>query len=164
MPDPSPREPETAIRELTADLPLPPSQAAELVAGLCEQWGGEIERTGTGGRFALPASAGLRHGILEGEVSVSRLGDEGSRVVLRIDAERYRVHVSAVVVLLIGAAGGLFLMVAPLILGPSSIGLLPAAFFVMLAAWFLVVSRVRHRGAGELLEEIEAAASTDHGP
>lgn len=152
----------TGPRELAADLPLPVGDALELVEELASSWGGELERSAAGGRLALPISAGLRHGLLEGEVSVSRLGAGGSRVELVVASERYRLHVSAVVVLLIGAAGGLFLMLAPLLIGRAAVGLLPAAFLLMLVAWFLVASRLRHRGAGEFLGALADLARREH--
>ncbi|HVS63650.1 MAG TPA: hypothetical protein VMT85_09135 [Thermoanaerobaculia bacterium] len=159
-----PIEKASPSRELTADLPIGVGDAVDLVEELAGLWGGELERSGSGGRLALPVSAGVRHGLLRADVSVRRLGGDGSRVDLHVRDETYRLHVSAVAVLLIGAAGGLFLILGPLVAGRRSIELLPPAFIVMLAAWFLVASRMRHRNASDFLESLRALARRDRDP
>jgi hypothetical protein len=151
----------SVARELTADLPLGVEEAVELVADLADAWGGELERGGPAPRLALPVAAGIRHGLVEGTIAVRRLGAGGSRVELSVERESYRLHLSAVAVLSIGAAGGLFLILAPLIAGRQAMQLLPPAFIVMLAAWFLVASRMRHRSAADFLDELVELAGRD---
>jgi hypothetical protein len=150
-----------ADRRLSVDLPLPIDRALPLVEELAGLWGGELRREGRGGRLALPVSAGIRHGVVEGTIEAQRLGAGGCRLDLRLEHEAYRLHGSAVVVLLIGALGALFLVVAPLVVGRESVRLLPPAFIVMLAAWFLVASRVRHRSAADFLKSLGEVARAD---
>ncbi|HVS14971.1 MAG TPA: hypothetical protein VMV46_13665 [Thermoanaerobaculia bacterium] len=150
-------------RRLSVDLPLPVDEALSLAGELAGLWGGELRCEGRGGRLQLPVAAGVRHGVVEAWVDALRLGADGSRLELRLEREAYRVHVSALVVLLIGALGAVFLLVAPLVVGRESVRLLPPAFIVMLAAWFLVASRVRHRSPADFLESLGELARAESG-
>ncbi len=131
-----------ADRELTLD-------AVEEAARL---WGGEWQRNGTGGRVELPVAAGIRRGTLVAEIETSK-AQAATRLVGTISAENYRHQGRELVVLLMGALGGVFLMVAPFV--PHLFDLIPLAGLLLLLAWFLVVSRLRNRSLVEFFDEVQ---------
>jgi hypothetical protein len=133
-----------------------PAEALEALEEASEIWGGEWERLGNGGKLTLPVSAGLRHGHVLGEVSAERRG-RGSALAFRIEQIHYRLHVPAIVILLIGAAGGLLVVAAPF--HPPLFALVPAGTILSLAAWFLVVSKLRTRGSAEFFALVAELAS-----
>lgn len=137
------------MNEHRVELEGTPSRALEAVEEATELWGGDWQQSGTGGRLILPVSAGIRHGHVVGQVSTQRRG-EASEIALQIERTHYELHWPSLVVLLIGAAGGILIVVAPFF--PPLFPLVPAGILVSLAAWFLVVSRVRTRGSIEFLE------------
>jgi len=57
-------------------------------------------------------------------------------------------------ILIFGAVGGLLLVVAPLV--PALFELIPAAIVLLVAAWFMVASRLRTRGPDDFLELVES--------
>ena len=63
--------------------------------------------------------------------------------------------------MLVGAAGALFTVVAPLV--PPLLELLPAAGLVMLLAWFLVVARIRNRNTADFFALVEKVAAEGDG-
>lgn len=138
------------------ELALPVEAALQALEDAADIWGADWSRDGTGGRLVLPVTAGIRQGTIEGKVAADRLGD-GTR--LRFDVERseYRLHVAALVVLLMGAAGALLTVLAPLF--PPLLELLPVGGLVMLLAWFLVLARIRNRNAVDFFALVEKAAA-----
>lgn len=137
------------------ELGLPIDRALAALAAAAEVWGAEWERAGTGGRLALPVTAGLRQGLVEGAVAAERVGD-GTRLRFDVDRADYRVHVAALVVLLVGGAGALLTVVAPLV--PPLLELLPVAGLLMLLAWFLVLARMRNRNAADFFALVAKVA------
>jgi hypothetical protein len=137
------------------DLAIPVDEALAALAAAADIWGADWERSGRGGRLALPVTAGIRQGLVEGSVAAERLGD-GTR--LRFDVERavYRIHFAALMVLLVGAAGALLTVMAPL--APPLLELLPVAGLLMLLSWFLVLARIRNRNSVDFLELIAKVA------
>ena len=133
-----------------------PAEALEALEEASQIWGGEWERVGNGGTLTLPVSAGLRHGHVTGEVSAERRG-RGSALAFRIERIHYRLHVPAIVILSIGALGGLLVVFAGF--HPPLFQLVPAGTIVCLAAWFLVVSKLRTRGSAEFFALVEELAS-----
>ena len=133
-----------------------PAEALEAVEEASQIWGGEWERLGNGGRLTLPVSAGLRHGHVKGEVSAERRG-RGSALAFRIERIHYRLHVPAIVILTVGALGGLLVVFAGF--HPPLFQLVPAGTIVSLAAWFLVVSKLRTRGSAEFFALVAELAS-----
>ena len=85
-------------------LAVPVEEALLAVEDAAQIWGADWERDGEGGRLYLPVTAGIRRGEIEGQVRVERNGD-GSRLRFEIARAEYRVHVAALVVLLIGLLG-----------------------------------------------------------
>ncbi len=123
-----------------------PADARLGVAHAAEDWGGCFDPGSR--RLVLPILAGLRHGRLEGRLAASENGS-GTRLVLLVERADYRVHAQALVVLLFGALGGAMLVVLPFV--PSLVSLMPLSILLLLLAWFLVVSRVRHQDARDFL-------------
>ncbi|MDX1385246.1 MAG: hypothetical protein R3190_16455 [Thermoanaerobaculia bacterium] len=133
----------------TAELDGSPEEVLRAVGEAVDLWGGEWRRLGTGGRITLPITAGVRHGFLAGELSTRARSDK-VEVTIQPETTFYRLHWPSIVVLALGAAGGLFIVVVPFF--PSLFPLVPAGMLLSVAAWFLVVSRLHTRGAPEFLE------------
>lgn len=145
-----------AQRTLEVELPLPPERALALVEEAVEGWGGDWQSSTRGGRFELPVAAGLRYGFVDGTASVSSAGSERSRVELWIERAEYRLQFRATVVLALGALGGLLLVVMPFV--PVLLDLLPLAGLLLLLAWFLVASQLRHRSVDDFAQWLEELA------
>lgn len=147
----------TAVAEppRSIELPVPVDAALQAVEDAAEIWGAEWRRDGTGGRLALPVTAGIRLGLIEGELrGVGHRG--GSKLSFEPERTAYRLHVAALVVLLLGAAGALFTVVAPLV--PPLLELLPIGGLLALLAWFLVVARIRNRNPADFFALVEKVA------
>jgi hypothetical protein len=145
-------------REHRVELEVSPAEALEAVEHASEIWGGEWQRQGSGGTLTLPVSAGLRHGHVQGQVSTETRGKR-SALAFRIERIHYRVHVPAIVILSVGALGGLLVVFAGF--HPPLFELVPAGTILCLAAWFLVVSKLRTRGSAEFLALVEELAAGD---
>lgn len=135
----------------TLRLEAPAARAIEAVDQVAELWGAEFEKRGTGGHLETPVAAGLRRGIVEAEVETRSAGST-THLTLRTTKESYQLQGRELVVLLMGAAGGLFMVVVPF--APHLFDLLPMAGILLLLAWFLVASRVRHRNLRDFLHEV----------
>jgi hypothetical protein len=145
-------------REHRVELEVTPAEALDAVEQASEIWGGEWHREGTGGTLTLPVSAGLRHGHVHGRVSTERRGAR-SAIAFQIERIYYKLHVPAIVILLVGLFGGLLVVFAGF--HPPLFELVPAGTFMSLAAWFLVVSKLRTRGSAEFLALVEELAGDD---
>lgn len=143
--------------EIEADVPL----ALEAVADAAEMWGGDWERQGEGGRLTIPVSAGVRHGHVSGQISTRPQG-RVSEVVLHVESVHYQLHWPSLAVLLFGAVGGLLIVVAPFF--PPLFPLVPAGVILSLAAWFLVVARMKSRGSPEFLAFVGELVAAEQGP
>lgn len=130
---------------------LAPHEALSEVARAVEDWGGRWQPGIDGGRLELPVTAGLRRGVLAGRLAVEG-HPAGSRLSLEVEESRWELHRSAVVVLLLGAAGALSVTLWPFF--PALLGLAPVGAILAFAAWFLIVSRLRTTGAEEFLEQL----------
>ena len=131
------------------DTELSREEVLEALAQASETWGANWEPQGSEGRLELPVLAGLRHGLLAGSVRIEPLTN-GSRVVLRVDSSHYRLHWSALAILVLGAAGGIAATLWPFY--PPLLGIAPVAIVVALAAWILVASRLRTSTPDDFLE------------
>ena len=148
-------QPATTIDRLMASSP---ERVLDVIADAAEIWGAEWRRDGTGGRLVLPVRAGIRYGLLAGEVTTERDGSQ-ARASFEIEHTEYHLDRSAMMILLLGGAGGLFVVVAPLL--PSLLGLLPVAGLLMLLAWFLVASKIRNQHARDFFELVSDLLSED---
>lgn len=138
-----------------ADLPVPPDEALDAVREAAEIWGATWHRLGRAGRLELPVSAGLRYGMLAVDVA-SRPEENGATIELQVEDSGYRVHLPSLSVIVVGAVGAITMILAPLV--PGLFALVPVGFIVMLCAWFLVLSRLQHRGPREFLDLVRDVA------
>ncbi|MEE2775788.1 MAG: hypothetical protein VYE73_03375 [Acidobacteriota bacterium] len=149
------------MSELQVELEGSLDEALEAVGEAADLWGGEWQRLGTGGQLILPVSAGIRHGHIAGQLSTKK---RSGQVELELFPERtyYRVHLPSLMVLLFGAIGGLFIVVVPFF--PALFPLVPAGILLSIAAWFLVVARLKTRGVSEFFELVRDLVETPPGP
>lgn len=138
----------------SVESPLSPSQVLAEAARAAGDWGGLWHPAIDGGRLELPVTAGLRRGVVEARVAVAAVGG-GSRLDLEVESSRWELHRSAVMVLLLGAAGALSVTLWPFF--PSLLSVAPVGGILAFVAWFLIVSRLRTSGPEEFLAELAAA-------
>ena len=136
------------------ELDLTPDEATRLVADAADAWHASFE----GGRLALPVVFGLRRGVALGKVEIVRLGDSRSRLAWTLEESRLEVHRASVAVLLFAAIPLLITVAWPF--HPPLFAMVPFAAVSGLAAWWLVVSRLRSRGPAEFF----AALGESPGP
>ena len=138
----------TEPEEHRVRTPHAPEVALGRARAAAEAWGATVSPSDGGLRIELPAQAGVRSGVLRGLLTVTRTGG-GSLVTFRIDESRWAVHRPAVVILAFGAVGALATIVWPL--WPPLLAFAPVAVVLAIAAWLLVVARLRSSGAEEYL-------------
>ena len=146
------------MSEPLLDLPLTPSETMAALRGAVEAWGGGWSEEETSQEFAVPVRAGLRHGYARIRPTIDET-DSGSRLQLEVQEQTLRVNRSAVMVLLMGAIGGLLTVLWPL--HEALLALAPIGAVLALAAWLMVASRFRSHGAEELLGAVEEIAMAD---
>jgi hypothetical protein len=123
---------------------------------LVEAWGGEWNAETR--ELRLPLQAGVRHGWASGRAEASeRIG--GSDLVLRMEEPRWSVDRPAVLMLLMGAASGLCAVLWPFF--PPLARFVPIGLVLGASVWLVVLSRLRHRGVVELLDDVEEALGGD---
>ena len=137
--------------EHAIDLEIPPEEALAAVRRTAEDWGAELQAEGAGSQLHLPVVAGIRRGLVTGPVEVQP-AQGGSRVVFRPEKSVYYVQTSAVMILLIAAAGGVLTFVWPFF--PKLMPVAPFGALLALGGWFLVVSRLRTSGPDEFLAAV----------
>lgn len=135
-------------------LPVDPATGLEHLGTLAEAWGATWQQRGVaGGRLDLPVRAGVRRGLVEGEISVQRTAD-GCQIRYDIHDSFYRVQYSVFFLLLLGAIGGLLTMLVPF--APGLLPLLPVGVILAVAAWLLIASRLHNSGPEEFFAVLEA--------
>jgi len=139
-------------RQIEVELDLTPDEALEALSDGADAWNGTWHRHGGGGQLTLPVAAGIRHGVLHGEVSVQPRG-EGVRVTYHVERAEYQTNAGAVLILALGALGVLAMLAWPLLPGTSP-NLVGSGFIMILLAWLVVGSRLRHRGAADFLASL----------
>lgn len=132
-----------------------PTKVLQTVDEAAEVWGAAWQPDGNGGRLDLPVVQGLRQGVLTGRLRAEPV-DEGSLVRLEVDESHLRINWSATAVLLMGALGGLSLVLWPL--SPTILQLAPIGAVLAVVAWLLVVSRLRYSGPGDFLDLVAELA------
>jgi hypothetical protein len=137
------------------DTELTRDEALSALADASALWGATWDRRGNGGWLEVPVLAGLKRGILAGEVRIEPAA-RGSRVVFEVAESRYRMQWTAVAILALGAAGGIATTLWPYY--PPLLGIAPLAVVVAIGAWILVVSRLRTSSADEFLELVAEGA------
>ncbi|MXX76187.1 MAG: hypothetical protein F4210_05105 [Holophagales bacterium] len=139
-------------RPVEVELDLTLDEALEALSDGADAWNGTWHRHGGGGHLTLPVAAGIRHGVLHGEVSVQPSG-EGVRVTYHVERAEYQTNAGAVLILALGALGVLAMLAWPLLPGTSP-NLAGSGFIMILLAWLVVGSRLRHRGAADFLASL----------
>ncbi len=137
-----------AAKEHSVEIPHAPREVLAAAAHAADLWGASWERAIDGGRLELPVTAGVRRGVLTGRIKVEAAG-AGSRVTFSVDESRYHLNLPAVVVLAFGALGGIGTTLWPFY--PKLLAVAPFAVVLALAAWLLVVARLRSSGPEEFL-------------
>ncbi|MCB1058424.1 MAG: hypothetical protein KDD11_23220 [Acidobacteria bacterium] len=127
------------------------------VAEAAEAWGATWQRSGDAGHLRLPVAAGLRRGVLSGQLRL----DEDDHLVFAVDESHFTLHVPSVGMLLLAAAGGLGMVVGPFFAHrhPSLVAAAPLAFLLAVGGWFVVVANQRLLGAEDFLKLVEELAT-----
>ncbi len=136
------------MREHSVEIPHEPREVLAAAARAADLWGAGWERAIDGGRLELPVTAGVRRGVVAGRVKVEPAG-AGSRITFAVDESRYHLNRPAVAVLAFGALGGIGTTLWPFY--PKLLSFAPLAVVLALAAWLLVVARLRTSGPEDFL-------------
>jgi hypothetical protein len=139
------------VPEHAIDLEISPEEALAAVRRTAEDWGAEFQGQDSASQLHLPVVAGIRRGLVTGTVEVQP-AQGGSRVVFRPETSVYYVQTSAVMILLLAAAGGVLTFVWPFF--PKLMPVAPFGALLALGGWFLVVSRLRTSGPDEFLAAV----------
>ena len=148
-----------ALRTADADTaryrrtsPLAPSEALAAIAVAAEEWGAAWTPRGDGGRLDLPVTAGVRRGVLSGQLGVRPAG-AGAELVFEQREARYQLNRPAVAILLMGGAGAVAATLWPFF--PQLLAAAPLAVVLALCSWFLVASRLRNSTPDDFLELVD---------
>ena len=136
------------MSEHAIDLEVPPEEALAAVRRTAEDWGAELSEEN---QLHLPVVSGIRRGLVTGTVEVQP-AESGSRVVFRPEKTFSYVQTSAVVILLLAAAGGVLTLIWPFF--PKLLPVAPFGALLALGGWFLVISRLRTSGPDEFLAAV----------
>ncbi|NHZ73423.1 MAG: hypothetical protein GWP16_03010 [Nitrospirae bacterium] len=139
------------------ELEAAPQEALLSLGTAAELWGADWQPGSSGGTLLLPVVRGLWRGTERCRVSVSPI-DSGSALELTVEESWHEVNRSAVVVLLFGGAGGLIVALWPFF--PGLMPLLPVAVVLALAAWLLVVARLRSSHPEDFLKLVAKIDNT----
>ena len=140
------------IPQYEIEIELTPEEALEALADGADAWNGTWDPHGSGGQLTLPVAAGVRHGVLHGSVSVSSAAG-GAQVVFHVERSEYSTNNAAVGILALGALGVLAMLAWPLLPGTSP-NLAGSGFILILLAWLVVGSRLRHKSAPDFLASL----------
>ncbi len=135
----------------SVEVPAGAEAAWAAVAEAAEAWGADWTRRGDAGELVLPVLSGLRRGWLRGTLSILA-GGPTSRILLEVGERHDRLHVPAVVVLVLSLAGAVLTVVWPFV--PALLPVAPLGALLALGGWFLVVSRLRSSGPEEFLATV----------
>jgi hypothetical protein len=149
-----------SVAEHAIELQIPPAGALSALRRAAEDWGAEFQPRGDGGKLHLPVVAGLRRGLVSGDVAVEP-AEGGSRVVFRPETSIYYVQTAAVVILLLAVCGAGLTVAWPFF--PELITVAPFGALLALGGWFLVVSRLRTSGPEEFLVAVAAQSGEAEG-
>ena len=143
-----------------AELPIDRATSLTLVARLAEDWNGRwIPESRRAGRLGLPVLAGVRHGWVEGRLTIeSGEGDpDGSILLYHVDKSEYRVRKRVVALLLFSAWAALVVLFFPFF--PRLAALLPVCLMILVGAWLFIVGALRNSGPEEFFEMLEEDAA-----
>jgi hypothetical protein len=139
--------------EHAIDLDGSPAEALAVLRRTAEDLGAGFQENGTGGKLHIPVLAGIRRGLVSGDVEI-RPAAGGSRLIFRPETAIYHVQAQAVMILLFATAGGLLTVLWPFF--PKLLEVAPFGAVIALGGWFLVISRLRSSGPDEFLEAVAA--------
>ena len=142
-------------------MDVPPAEALAALRQTAEDLGAEFQADGMGGKLHLPVLAGLRRGLVSGDVEILP-APGGSRLVFRPETAVYHVQTQAVMILLFATAGGLLTVLWPFF--PGLLQVAPFGALIALGGWFLVISRLRTSGPDEFLEAVAAREDNAEAP
>ena len=151
---------EPAVIEHAVELDLSPAAALAALRRTADDLGAELQEEGASTKLHLPVLAGLRRGLVSGEVEILPT-QEGSRLVFRPETAVYHVQTQAVMILLLATAGGLLTLVWPFF--PKLLQIAPFGALIALGGWFLVISRLRTSGPDEFLAAVASHEADEHG-
>jgi hypothetical protein len=134
-------------------MDVPPAEALAVLRRTAEDLGAEFQADGMGGKLHLPVLAGLRRGLVSGDVEILP-AEGGSRLIFRPETAVYHVQTQAVMILLFATAGGLLTVFWPFF--PGLLQVAPFGALIALGGWFLVISRLRTSGPDEFLKAVAA--------
>jgi len=103
-------------------------------------------------------TAGLRRGVIEGQVAVSASGS-GTELTVEVSQATYLLNWQPVAILAFGAAGSLLLVLWPFF--PRLLELAPIGAIAAFGSWFLVASRLRTSSPQDYLDAL--AVNLDSG-
>ena len=114
-----------------------------------EVWGAGWQTEDAGGLLTLPVVQGVRQGVVYGRIDVAP-SEGGTSLSFKTEDALYKINKSALAILLLGALGGLTVVLWPL--SPRILQLAPIGVVLALVAWLLVVSRLRSSGIDDFLD------------
>jgi hypothetical protein len=144
------------------ELTATPRQALHSLQTAADLWGANWEPDTAGGILRLPVVRGLWRGVEQCRLTIAPAGD-GASLELTVEESWLEVNRTAVVILLFGGVGGLVVALWPFF--PQLMPLLPVAVVLALAAWLLVVARLRSSHPEDFLKlvsEIDTPSSSTH--
>ena len=136
-------------------MPGSPSSVLEAVGEAAEMWGAAWRPEGHGGRLGLPVVQGLRHGIIEGTLSIAP-ENAGASLCFEVETTSFEINKSALAILLLGGIGGLTVALWPL--SPTILQLAPIGAVLALVAWLMVVSKLRNSSAEDFFDLVAGLA------
>ena len=151
-------DPMSGSEEHQVELVAQTTRVSAALKEAAEAWGADWQEAIDGGRLTLPTLTGLRRGVLVGRVTVQPAG-RGSRIVFRIEESAHRINRPATVILLMGAIGGVSIVLWPFY--PPLLGFAPVGVVLAFAAWLLVASRLRHSGPEDFFELVRRLAEAE---
>ena len=135
-------------------VPTPLEACCEALAETVDAWDAEYDsRSGT---LTLPVSAGLSRGTLKASLTLAE-APGGTVVRIEPQEQRWQLRRKAVAFLGLAGVGTVISLLWPLF--PALLPLAPFGVATVLAAWFLVLSRLTNSGPEEFLLQIEQAAA-----
>ena len=145
----------SAAEVYSTEVERAPFWVFEKLAPLADRWGGSFDAKT--GRLELPVLAGLRHGVLIGEVeALAHQG--GAKVRLRVSSCHYALDRGSTFSLSLAAVAAFAALVLPFFrqLWP----LLPPALAIAIAAWLFIIARLRTSSAEDFLADLRQQAAT----
>ncbi len=134
-------------------VPLSLAEVPAALTAAAESWGAEWTGGRDGGRLVLPVVFGLRQGVLVGRVGIEPSGD-GVRLTWELEESHLELRRAEVALLCLTLAFLLPALAWPF--APRLLHLLPIAAVTGLAAWWLVISKLRNSGPEEFFASVGA--------